>query len=88
MSNQKGIERDATGKVHDIHDGKDIPINDSHPIHQFITTDEMLRRHVVLNDKNVIGASFIGRDGRLHVLSLPQVGMDGQTHGTMGTSPT
>ena len=88
MSKHKTIARDAIGKVYDIHDGKDIPLNDNHPTLQCVTTTEFLRRHTIINDKNATGALFIGSDGRFHVISLPQVGMDKHVHGTMGTSPT
>jgi len=84
----KTIHRDAIGKVYDTYDGKEIPLDSNHPITQYVNTDEILRRHIILNDKNVIGALFIGSDGRYHVISLPHVGMDGHIYGTMGTSPT
>ena len=77
MSKQKGIERDATGKVYNTYYGKDIPINNSHPIYQFITTDKILQHYIIFNDKNMIGGLFIGSDGRFYVISLPTVGIDG-----------
>lgn len=36
----------------------------------------------------MIGALFISSNRRFHIISLLQVGMDGQIYGTIGTSPT
>ena len=85
---KKSIDRDVTGKVFDFYDGKVIPPDDHYLISQFISTNETLRRHLIINDKNIIGALFVGSDGHFHVISLPEVGMDGQIYRTMGTSPT
>ena len=85
---QKNIDRDAMGKVYNIYDRKEIPADSNHSINQFISIDELLRHHIIINDKHVIGTLFISSDRRFYVISLPQVGMDGQVYGTIGTSPT
>ena len=70
--------------MHDIYNKKNIPISDSHPIYKFITTDKMLQHYIILNNKNVIGALFVGSDGRFYVVSSFAVRIDGQIYSTIG----
>jgi len=87
MTSKKEIDRDATGKVYDVYDGKELQYDNTHPIYQYISIDEILRQHIIINDKSISGVLFIDSDRKFHVISLPQVGMDGFIYGTMGTLP-
>ena len=83
----KSIDCDTISKIYDIYNRKNILLDENYLIPQYISTNETLRHHIIINNRNVIGALFIGSDSKFHIISLSHTEMDRYIYGTVETSP-
>ena len=87
----KSLDRDAAGRIQHGFEDINPPQDNKHPASLCMKASEPLQRHIIINDKVVNGALYLGSDNKFQIISLPSVTSDFQNgtaslHGLLGTS--